>query len=304
MEKETKDLPRFQDDYANLERNLAKEWDSLGIDNDFIFYYVMQDETLLMELVQMILPDVPISRLEIQAQKTVDVGLDIHGVRFDIFAKDQDERAFTVEMQVVNRHDLPKRIRYYKSMADTQMLEKGVSYDELSESYVIMICPFDMFDMGLHLYTFTYRCMEDTSIELKDGTKSIILNAAGTANDVSGSLKAFLDYVAGKMSEDSYVRRVDMAVELAKMDAALRRDYIVRRQNQIVEEKWAREKGRAEGRTEGREEGLAEGRAEGLAEGRNELAQAIRMLKDGKVQDDLISAGISKETIDMANTLI
>ena len=39
------------------------------------------------------------------------------------------------------------------------------------------------------------------------------------------------------MSEDSYVRRVDMAVELAKMDAALRRDYIVRRQNQIIEEK-------------------------------------------------------------------
>ena len=111
MEKQITDSQQLHNKYPDIEHDLLKEWDSLGIDNDFIFYYVMQDESLLLELVQMILPDVPISRLEIQAQKTIDIGPNIHGVRFDIFATDEDEHAFTVEMQVVNKKNLPKRNR-------------------------------------------------------------------------------------------------------------------------------------------------------------------------------------------------
>lgn len=113
-----------------------------------------------------------------------------------------------------------------------------------------------------------------------DGTKSIILNAVGTANDVDNKMKAFLDYVAGKMSDDSYVRRVNMAIEKAKMDSALRRDYLIRMQNQLQSDKRAR------------------------ANGQNELAEAIHMLKGGKSEDELRNAGIDQDTIDLALTCL
>ncbi|MCR4604849.1 MAG: Rpn family recombination-promoting nuclease/putative transposase [Eubacterium sp.] len=256
--------------------DLEKKWLSLGIGNDFIFSKVMLDESMLKELVQMILPDVKISHLEVQTQKTVEIGLDIHGVRFDVFAIDREGPAFTVEMQMLNKRNLPKRIRYYLSIADTQLLEKSVDYEKLSDSYVILICPFDLFEAGLHKYTFTYRCEEDTDIGLKDGTKSIILNAVGTADDIDERLKAFLDYVVGKPSEDDYVRRLDMAVKEAKMNGAWRREYIVAMQHDI--------------------EKIREGREEGM----DEIVEVITALKNGKSKEQLVAEGYQQSTIDKA----
>ncbi len=230
-------------------------WESLGISDDFLFCKIMQNEKFLLELVQMIIPGVRISHLDIEPQKTIEIGLDIHGVRFDVYAVDQNGPAFTVEMQVLDKQNLPKRIRYYLSIADTRLLEKGVEYDRLSDSYVIMICPFDLFGLGLHKYTFTYRCEEKPELELEDGTMNVVLNAIGTADDVDDKLKAFLDYVMGIMSDDDYVRRLDMAVQEAKMNSEWRREYIVMRQNEMIMKRDALEAGLVEGRALGIEQG-------------------------------------------------
>ncbi len=142
--------------------------------------------------------------------------MDIHGVRFDIYATDDKGSAIEIEMQVINTGALPKRMRFYGSMVDTQLLEKGVSYDKLNESFVIMICPFDQYELGLHKYTFTYRCRENLDIEMGDGTTKIVLNADSEANDIDPELRAFLDYVAGKPSDDEYVNALKEAVKKAK----------------------------------------------------------------------------------------
>lgn len=115
-------------------------------------------------------------------------------MRFDIFAMNEDGTAIEIEMQVINTGNLPRRLRFYGSMIDTQMPEKGISYHKLKDSYLIMICPFDQYGLGLHKYTFTNRCRENPEVEMGDGSTKIVLNAVGTADDVSGSLKAFLDY--------------------------------------------------------------------------------------------------------------
>ena len=96
------------------------------------------------------------------------------------------------------------------------MLEKGVLYTKLQDSYVIMICNFDYYGRGRHLYTFTNRCKEEPDLEMKDGTTKIVLNAVGTKDDVDGRLKEFLKYAAGESSEDEYVKKLDDAVKKAK----------------------------------------------------------------------------------------
>ena len=88
----------------------------------------------------------------------------------------------------------------------------------IKDSYTIAICPFDYYDKGLHKYTFTNRCHEIAELEMGDGTTKIVLNAVGTADDVHGKLKEFLNYVAGKPSDDEYVKKLDAAVYKARQN--------------------------------------------------------------------------------------
>lgn len=55
--------------------------------------------------------------------------------------------------------------------------------------------------MEKNIYSFRNLCRESPELQLGDGSTKIILNASGTADDVSLELKAFLDYVAGKVVE-------------------------------------------------------------------------------------------------------
>ena len=50
--------------------------------------------------------------------------------------------------------------------------------------------------------TFENFCKEDKDILLGDETVKIFLNATGRLDDISRELKAFLDYVAGKVPPD------------------------------------------------------------------------------------------------------
>ena len=201
-------------------------WETLGISNDFIFGKVMQNKLLLARLIRMILPELHFTELTIIAQKSEEMGLDIHGVRFDIFATDETGRVIEIEMQVIDTRELQKRSRYYGTAIDQTMLDKGVTYSKLSDSYVILICPFDPFGNRLHKYTFTNLCHEVDGLELGDGTTKIFLNADSDADDVSKELRDFLDYVGGKDVDNDYVREVDEAVKAARMNKEWRNQYM------------------------------------------------------------------------------
>ena len=122
--------------------------------------------------------------------------------------------------------ELPKRTRYYQSMIDLQMIDKGELYNKLKPSYIIFISPFDTFGMGRHIYTFENRCREDMSIALNDETTKISLNAVSEMDDTSQELRAFLDYVAGKESEDAFVKKLEEAVKRAKKNREWRHEYM------------------------------------------------------------------------------
>ncbi len=107
-----------------------------------------------------------------------------------------------------------------------QLIDKGQLYDELKRSYVIFICPFDLYGKGRHIYTFENICKEDGSISMGDEAVKIFLNAKGTLDDVSDELKAFLDYVAGKKPKDAYVERLEEAVKEAKKNREWRHEYM------------------------------------------------------------------------------
>lgn len=239
-------------------------WESLGISNDFMFGKIMQDAELCKELLQRILPDLEIDHIEYpEAQKSIRTDVDAKSVRLDVYVRDGKGTIYDIEMQVVDTKELPKRSRYYQSMIDLQLIDKGEYYKKLKPSYIIFIFPFDLFEKGRHIYTFENICKEDNSVFLKDGAIKIFLNADSDQDDVSKGLKAFLDYVAGKKTEDDFVQRLEEAVEQARKNREWRHEYmtlLMRDQENI-------EKGMEKGKIEGRAEEIIESGFEfGLSE--------------------------------------
>ena len=132
-----------------------KEWEKLGIENDFIFGKIMRKPELCQELLEAIFPEMEIGRIEYpEVQKSIAEDRDARAIRLDVYVRSSNKTVFSIEMQVLNRGNLEKRSRYYQSLIDLQLLDKSVDYKKLNDSYVIFICPFDLFGTGRHKYTF------------------------------------------------------------------------------------------------------------------------------------------------------
>lgn len=266
------------------ERIIKDNWEELGLSNDFLFGKIMRDPEICKGVLQRILPQLSIERIEYpELQKEIKEDIDARSVRLDVYVRDDRDTVYNIEMQTVNTKELPKRSRYYQSMMDLQLLDHGQSYKKLNQCYIIFICLTDIFERGRHIYTFKNICQEDGELALGDGTEKLFLNANGQKDDVSPELKAFLDYVAGKPSEDQFVQKLKKAVNEAKKNREWRREYmtlLMRDQENI-------EKGLEQGRKEGREEGREEGESR--------LSALIQKLIDEKRAADVLKVSKDKE---------
>ena len=199
------------------------DWDSITISDDFMFKNVMSipevSKTFLEELL-----GIPIKEVKVVTDHALDLDIESKGVRYDVVVDDGTGRVFEIEMQKTSAVALERRIRYYLSMLDLRMLQKGKSYKNLGDAYVIFVCDFDPFNKGELRYTFERRCTE-VAYSLGDGTTGIVLNAKGVRGEASEVIRDFLDYIAGITNERSgFVRRVDAEVRRIRRRDDWRRD--------------------------------------------------------------------------------
>ncbi len=284
---------------------VGTSWEELGICNDFLFGKVMQNPELCKELLKRILPELEIERIEYpELQKTIKFDADAKSVRLDVYVRDEKQTIYDIEMQVTDTKELAKRTRFYQSMIDLQMIDRGESYKQLKPSYIIFICPFDMFDKGRHLYTFQNICKEDHKILLKDEATKIFLNAHGYMDDVSKELKAFLDYVAGKSTEDTFVKKLELAVKEAKRNREWRYEYmtLLMRDQENIEQgiKQGMEQGLKQGMEQGIKQGIKQGMEQGIEQGmeqgiRQGIEALMSSLREFGVEDDMIVKKIQEK---------
>ena len=237
---------RFPAERRKMEKKTTVDtiWDNLGISNDFMFGKIMQNPRLCKELLQRILPELEIDRVEYpEAQKSIRPDADAKSVRLDVYVSDDKGTVYDIEMQMTDTKELPKRTRYYQSMIDLQLIDRGEYFKNLKPVYIIFICLFDLFGKGRHIYTFQNVCKEDKDIVLEDGTTKIFLNTAGDRNDVSNELRVFLEYVSGKKSDDSFIRELEEAVEEARKNRKWRHEYMTLLMREQESEERGLEKG-------------------------------------------------------------
>ena len=224
----------------NVRTRKIKAFEDLTIADDFMFGAVMSEEKNLKPLLEYIL-DIKIKHISYpEKQKAIDVNYDSKGIRLDVYCEDDKNTVYSIEMQVANKGNLPKRIRYYHDMIDLNIIDKGEDYKSLKNSFVIFICCFDAFGKNRYIYTFKRQCQEDSSIFLGDDAVSIVLNTKGTVGEINEELKGALKYIDGEQPTSEYANRLNRSVENVKANEKWRRDYMtmamkIKEENEIVD---------------------------------------------------------------------
>ena len=176
-------------------RRITKKWESLTFTDDFIFSRIMHDENICRQVVELIL-GVRIGKISyLSAQDEHKTDPDSMRIIMDVFLRDEN-RIITVEMQTGHKKELPKRSRYYQSVADVSTTPTGAKYRSLPDNILIFICTFDPFNGNIPRYTFRYTCDEEPKLKLKDGSLRIFLNTTATKlSALDQNLQAFYHYL-------------------------------------------------------------------------------------------------------------
>ena len=261
-----------------------KQLKELTLKDNFMFGAVMMEEENCRRFLELAL-GFPIERVEVSKEKSIVYHPEYKGVRLDVYAKNEHNTRYNVEMQVAKKAELGKRVRYYHGQIDMELLLSGSDYTELPEVYVIFICDFDPFGKKKYRYTFTKQCEEEPGAQLQEGCKSIFLSTRGENDrEVPGELVSFLNFVKADLSEsetdfeDDFVEKLQNTIRRIKSNREMEERFM------IFEEMLRDE------RAEGKAEGIAEGKAEGIAEGKTEavLEMLLELMNDlGEIPDEL-----------------
>ena len=275
------------------EAELQKKWESLTFTDDFIFSRVMHDEHICRQVVELIL-GVRIGKIRyLAAQDEHKTDPDSMRIIMDVFLRDEN-RIINVEVQTGHKKELPKRSRYYQSVADVSTTSTGTKYRDLPENILIFICTFDPFDRDFPRYTFQYICNEDKQLKLKDGSIRIFLNTKATKlSALDQKLQAFYHYLQEGVAESSLTQEISSKITILKNNSIERRSFMTL----ALKMADARYDGYEEGFDEGREDGLQAGLLAGLQQGIEQGIEQGAYQKTLEMARKLIARGDSLEEI-------
>ena len=145
-----------------------------------------------------------------------------------------------------------KRSRFYQSLIDSSLLEPGeINFNQMNDTCIIMITPFDLFGEGRYQYTFRSRCDENPALSMEDGAIRIFLNSHGkNPEEVSPELTEFLKYMEStdaalaENSANEKLKKIHKHVSQIKASEEMGVKYMQKWEEKVLD----REEGRAEGR--------------------------------------------------------
>ncbi len=233
-----------------LEQEKLYDWDKITIQDNFMFSTVMMDREICTEFLEAML-QIKIDHINyLEREAVLENDPTSKGIRLDVFAKDTG-KIFDIEMQVGRqRRDLAKRTRYYQSVLDISLLDKGMKYRNLPESYILFICPFDPFKKGLPVYTFQNVCGEDGSVKLNDKAWKILYNVRDWNKEPDEKRRAILKYIYEGASQIPLTQKMQKTVDENRHRREWRKEYMTLEQE--LEEQY----------DDGFEDGMKEGKAQ------------------------------------------
>ena len=245
-----------------------RKLEDLNLIDDFLFQELISQKEDGEEFARILLSTIlgkTVRKVKVIPQKNIlGIDTDRHGIRMDAYIEDISAEYDTtlVDAQIVSdiydiepnnkyeKESLPKRMRYYHGLIDTQLLASGLGYNKLQNVIIIIILPYDPFGINRMVYTIQNQCVEATALPYDDGAKKIFLYTKGTEGNPSQELKDMLKYIENTTQNNianQNIESIHRMVERLKKNKEVGISYM---------KSWEREQLiRDEGRDEGRNEG-------------------------------------------------
>ena len=256
---------------------------ALPLSDDFMFGEVMRRPEICKLFLEALLGK-EIARIEyITKQQDVSDSYTGHGIRLDVYLRDEANTIYSIEMQTSAGAAIFKRIRYYQGTIDRHNLKKSEHYSRLPESFIIMICTFDLIGRGMAFYKRKVTIEDCEDYTYDDGTHIFFLNSAYTIGNADEAILEFLRCIHTNDTEpevysSQLMKKVCPAIEEVRSDPGKEAEYMTWQTKIMDIEFEATQKGIEKGLEKGREEGLKEGRAETLEVGMRTLVETLHNL--------------------------
>lgn len=256
-------------------KHRIRKLEELNLMDDFLFQEMVAQEGDGEEFVRILLKTIlgkTIRRVKIVPQKNI-LGIDTnkHGIRLDAYIEEVADDIFPAgeildakitsdiydiePNQKYERRSLPRRMRYYHGLIDTQLLSNGIQYDNLQNVIIIVILPYDPFGKNRMVYTVQNQCVEDGSVFYDDGARKIFLYTRGTEGNPSQELRDMLKYIE-KTTEENVTNQDIESVNRLVDKLKRKREVGINYMKSWEREEMVRDEGRKEGREEGAERKL------------------------------------------------
>ena len=205
--------------------NYSEKYENISFTNNFAFCKVMQNEEICREVIETLL-HIKVGRLEYKSfEKDLKLEIDKRGIRLDVYIADSD-RVFDLEMQTTDKKNLGCRMRYYQSLIDAELLDKGANFNDLKESNIIFFCTFDPFRKGLPQYTFCNSCEELPDLKLDDKCRKIAYNVNAFEKVDDEKIRKLLEFISTGKSETSLTNKICKELKRVQGNEEWRAEYM------------------------------------------------------------------------------
>ncbi len=207
-------------------------------------------------------------------------------IRLDILAVDSKGNQYNIEMQKYKSGASIRRAEIHAGALSLRGYSKGMSFDEIKDTYVIFIMDKDYLGGGLQIY-YIANSVYNNNTRGVGGVHIIFLNTSYVTKDELGLLEIDLNTSNPEdMHSELFKDSAERFKKEGKMNMSVREEVIEIFKDEIEESK-------AKARAEARAEALAEGEASGITKGRAEGEAKTKEM----VRANLEKLGYSKEEI-------
>ena len=206
-------------------------FEQLPITNRFMFALVFSHKHIAKPFLEALLGIKIFDLQEPEPEKSTESSPFNKGVRCDVFVKEQGPkgeitRTFDIEMQIEDTHELPKRARYYQALCDSEALNKGESYRNLKEQYIIFICPDDIFKQGRAFSRFMNLEKGHSEHELGDLCFKNFYIFSKYKDVAEQSVKEYLEYFATNKATSKETKDIERQRQWYLSDNETRKRYM------------------------------------------------------------------------------
>ena len=166
---------------------------------------------------------------------------DKHGTRLDVYLEEDvsalsylpTATIYDIEPDQNDDNEsilaLPRRVRFYHAKIDGRSLKSGESYRVLKNVIIIMIMPYDPFQLDRMVYTIQNRCIEEPDMPYDDGATTLFLYTKGTKGNPSMELQQLLHYMEhtqDSYATNEYLKKIQRMVDIVKQDEEVSLEYM------------------------------------------------------------------------------